>query len=827
MMNPVPSVVKVLFFLLLLNAGLFAQLEESKIQVADGFEVKRVYAVPGQGQGSWVALTVDKRGRLIGADQDGGLYRVTLDAGVVVSVEPLELEIGHVNALAYVFDSLYAVVADNKDQSAGLYRIRDLNADDRFDDIQLLRPLVGQGEHGPHSIIPGPDGKWLYLIAGNKTEIPYGDGFDSWVPQHWGEDDLLPRLWGPIGSERGTTAPGGWIARTDPEGQSWKLLAIGFRNAFDIAFNDAGDLFTTDADAEFDMATPWYQPTRLLHVVKGTDYGWRSGSGKWPGYLADTVPPVYEYGPGSPTGITFGYGANFPKKYQQALFACDWSWGRVFVTWMKPHGASYTGVTEQFLSGIPLPIADLVVNPKDGAMYFVLGGRGATSGLYRITYVGSEAEIETAAVPDRPSGQQADRKALEALINTAGENDIPVVWPYLSNKDRVLRHTARLVLEHMPPAVWRDRALAEPDPKARMTALLGLARSGDQANLPDILAALLELDWNGFNTEEKFLGLRCFEVTLIRMGTPDALAAHASEINAVRRLLESRFTAADDLLFNAERLKLLVFLGSSHATALGMDWLEAAVTQVDKLRFILPLRVQTHGWTRPLREAFFAEIAKAQGWPGGKSLTKYVEMIVVDALNSAPEEDRVGYRELIAESRPEPASIQTSNRPFVKLWTLDDLLPVSEKDLEDRDAVNGRRVFTEAACFACHRVNGEGGGVGPDLSAVTRRFGTRDILEAIVEPGKVVSDQYAYVVIDKTDGTRLHGKVVNYYGESIGLQTDSLNAANIIRVPRQEIVTIEQSPVSPMPPALLSTFTKGDILDMLAYLREAAGVLSP
>ena len=74
---------------------------------------------------------------------------------------------------------------------------------------------------------------------------------ESRVPRHFGEDDLLPRIWGPVGSEAGTPAPGGWIARTDPDGVTWELLAVGLRNPFDVAFNRAGELFAADADAEF------------------------------------------------------------------------------------------------------------------------------------------------------------------------------------------------------------------------------------------------------------------------------------------------------------------------------------------------------------------------------------------------------------------------------------------------------------------------------------------------------------------------------------------------------------------------------------------------
>ena len=54
-------------------------LNASKIKIADGFEVTQVYAVPRESQGSWVALCVDPKGRLIAGDQYGGLFRISLN----------------------------------------------------------------------------------------------------------------------------------------------------------------------------------------------------------------------------------------------------------------------------------------------------------------------------------------------------------------------------------------------------------------------------------------------------------------------------------------------------------------------------------------------------------------------------------------------------------------------------------------------------------------------------------------------------------------------------------------------------------------------------
>ena len=126
-------------------------------------------------------------------------------------------------------------------------------------------------------------------------------------------------------------------------------------------------------------------------------------------------------------------------------------------------------------------------------------------------------------------------------------------------------------------------------------------------------------------------------------------------------------------------------------------------------------------------------------------------------------------------------------------------------------------------CFACHRVGGEGGGVGPDLTAAMRRFSVQDFLEAVIEPIKVISDQYGFSIIRKREGSDLHGRVVNYYGDSIGLQTDSLNAAKIDRIPRSEILVVEDSPISPMPPGLLNVLSWDDILDMMAFLKAQTG----
>src|SRR5436305_9822058 len=341
-----------------------AETAAGNVKLAKDFKLELLYTVPRDREGSWVAMCVDPKGRLIVSDQNGKLYRLqppAIGQSGAIDPEPIDLDIGGAHGLLYAFDSLYVMV-DERGGANGLYRVRDTNGDDRFDEVQLLRRIQGGGEHGCHSMILSPDGKSIYVVCGNSTAPTDFDS--SRAPRVWSEDNLITRI--PTGFMDNSLAPQGWIARTDPDGKTWELIAAGFRNPFDIAFNRNGELFTYDADMEWDIGDPWYRPTRVNHVISGAEYGFRNGSGKWPDYYIDSFGAAVNIGPGSPTGATFGYGARFPAKYQDAFFLADWSFGKIRAVHLTPSGASYTGEIEDFINGQPFPICDLIINPHDG-----------------------------------------------------------------------------------------------------------------------------------------------------------------------------------------------------------------------------------------------------------------------------------------------------------------------------------------------------------------------------------------------------------------------------------------------------------------------------
>lgn len=798
-----------------------------QLKIAQGFHVELLYSVPKDVEGSWVSMCTDPQGRLIVCDQNGGLFRVTpppMGSAGETKVEKLNLDIGEAQGLLWAFDSLYVNVNPAGKYAGGLHRVRDTDGDGELDQVTLLHGLDGRGEHGPHAVLLAPDGKSLYVVCGNGTKMTQTD--DSRVPRLWGEDHLLPRMPDGRGFMKDVLGPGGCIYHVDPEGKHWELVSTGYRNEYDAAFNRQGDLFTYDADMEWDFNTPWYRPTRVCQAVSGSEFGWRNGAGKWPAHYADSVPPVVDIGPGSPTGVTFGYGAKFPAKYQDALYICDWSYGKLYAVHLEPHGATYSGKVEEFIAGTPLPLTDIVINPQDGAMYFAIGGRKVQSGLYRVTYAGDESTAPTEA--GELNELHALRKKLEAFHGRKDPEAVSVAWPQLSHHDRFIRYAARVALEHQDVAAWREKALAEINPQAALTGLLALVRATSVCplhagkDLPaatvepalkaSILAALQRIDYMKLSYSQKLDMLRVYAVLFNRMGSPD----ETTRQQLIARF-EPQFPAAGREL-NADLCQMLVYLQAPLAAAKGVAMLEKAPTQEEQIEYARSLRMLTAGWTPALRETYFSWFLKAANYKGGASFGLFVQNIKNDAMARLTDAEKVALKPIL-DARPAASGLTIAPpRPFVKKWVMAELVPLIESGLRGRDFDRGRTLFGAANCFACHRFDNEGGAMGPDLSGLAGRFSPRDLLESIVEPSKVISDQYAAVTIVTTDGRVINGRIVNLSGNSFKVNTNMLDPDGQVNVDRHLIEEMLPSKLSMMPEGLLNTLQRDEVLDLFAYL---------
>jgi putative heme-binding domain-containing protein len=784
----------------------------SSVKVKQGFKVELLYSVPKDDQGSWVAMTQDDKGRLIVSDQYGSLYRITTGATAAdTKVERVPAEFGHCQGLLYTNGVLYGVVNDEAYQGRGLYRVTDSNNDDQLDKVELLKAFPNKGgEHGPHGIVLGPDGKSLYIVSGNQTPLP--DMNHSRVPNNWAEDQLSAMLLG-RGFMRDVLAPGGWVAKTDLDGKSWELINIGNRNTYDIAFNEHGDLFGYDADMEWDVGTPWYRPTRVAMIVSGGDQGWRTCSKKWPVRWEDSQPAVVDIGPGSPTGVAFGYGAKFPAKYQQALYVCDWSFGKVYAVHMTPDGAHYKGSFEEFMSAAPLPVTDLVVGRHDGALYITIGGRKVQSGLYRVTYAGAEATAATSSAP--LNDLHALRAKLESYHGSADGAALEIIWPALGSADRLVRHAARIALEHQPLKTWQGKALGETEPRAALTALMALIRCAPNGNLQqDIVAALNRIDLKSLKGQDRQTLVRNYWLTVSRHGEPAADVAKS----ITERLLPHFPTRNTGL--DRDICELLVMIGDTEIVAKAVPLVNSAPTQEEQIDYARILRNATDGWTPELRADYFKWFPRAANYKGGASFGLFVKEIKDNAMATLSIREKAALRDIL-EAKPESSAPAFSLKPmqFQKAWMLADLEDSLESGLKaGRDFTNGRNMFGAATCFACHRFNQEGGAVGPDLTSVAGKFSPRDLLDHTLNPNKEISDQYGSTVFTLKDGSVVIGRIANMKEATMMVSTNMMDPNNFTNVDSRQVVKTEESKVSMMPPGLLNMLTKEDVLDLLAYL---------
>jgi len=327
------------------------------LTVPAGFRVESVRSAE-PGEGSWICLAIDERGRLLVSPQGDELplLRFTLRDGRVERVEPVPAPVRYAMGLLFAHGSLYANARGP--DGAGLYRLVDRNGNDQFDpdEMKLLKKFEGGSEHGYHALSLGPDNR-IYVLNGNGTKLPPGLAATS--PHRNYREDVLSLNPDETSAAEGAMAPAGHILRTDAEGREWELFAGGLRNAYGFDFNPDGELFVFDSDMEWDWGTPWYRPTRIHHAVSGAEFGWRDGTRLWPDYYEDSLPGVVDVGIGSPTGARFGTRSQFPVKYKRALFALEWSYGRILAVHLEPRGASYGGTVETFLRGTPLNLTDV------------------------------------------------------------------------------------------------------------------------------------------------------------------------------------------------------------------------------------------------------------------------------------------------------------------------------------------------------------------------------------------------------------------------------------------------------------------------------------
>lgn len=791
--------------------GTDAGADPASFWVSPGFEMRLVRSATDK-EGSWVSMVTDPEGRLIIAKEDRGLLRMTLshDGDRVTKSESIEDTLKECRGLVFFNDDLFV----NANNTKGLYRLR--AAGDRFAIPELIFASSGGVGHGRNDLALGPDGM-LYSIHGDAVDLP-GEAIDHTSPFR--------------DARRGMKTSEGHLLRIDPNDGDVEVMSAGLRNPFGIDFNNLGDIFTYDADAEYDMGAPWYRPTRVSTLMPGGDYGWRGVTRSWPSYYpdhADNARPSLDIGKGSPTAVKFGTRSNFPTRFRDALFILDWAYGRIVAVHCMPRGSSYLMTAETFLKGRPLNVTDIDF-AADGSMYLVTGGRKTQSALYRIRYVGDRtAATEVTNVnndADRSrtefaSGSRSRRRALETKLLQSKRADSPSIeefWPALSDADPWISEAAVRLLEQVPAKRWKARALAEQDLDAAVRSLLALSRVKNPDWSSEIVARLNEIAGDMRSRTNKLILLQAYSLCM----TQAWMEGHREPLAVARAKIDAMYPDRSYLV-NRTLSDLAVRLKTPNVVSKTMALLSKTQDQTEQMQYLYVLRNMRQGWTIENRKAYFSALNRSGDYVSGAGMADFLGKIRGESIATLSDGERVSLKNFLEPLREVSHSVTAKPREFVRKWTAKELVTPVEKPAAI-DLQRGEKLFTEATCNRCHRIAGRGTLIGPDLTSASRRFSRHDLLMSIIEPSKVIAENYRSLQIVTTDGAIHVGQVVlggDYRSSKLRLATDPISPQKIIEIEKKRIEKQQPSSQSWMPEGLLDTFSRDEIDDLMAYIESA------
>jgi quinoprotein glucose dehydrogenase len=137
------------------------------------------------------------------------------------------------------------------------------------------------------------------------------------------------------------------------------------------------------------------------------------------------------------------------------------------------------------------------------------------------------------------------------------------------------------------------------------------------------------------------------------------------------------------------------------------------------------------------------------------------------------------------------------------------------------DAAAGKKIFMErpdASCVRCHKVKGEGGEVGPDLTGIITRHDREYILESVLFPNKQIAPGFESVLVEMNGGQAYAGIVKSQDAQMLNIFSIEDNA--LIKLKKSDIKT-QVNGKSPMPEGLGNILSKEDLRNLVEYLATA------
>lgn len=841
------------------------------------------------------AMAFDARGRLfVGQgpqyrnpkpDTPGDTIEILLDTdgdGVADRTKTFARGLNCVQGLAWRGRDLW--VANSPD----LTIVRDLDGDDVADEYVLVYTNLGNIEHGIHGLNWGPDGKF-YMSKGNSkglqqdvhlTPGPFRDLFGVTAPAG-ALGTPPPRVFKASEYRHSYQDPQddwgreGGVLRSDDLGANLEIVSRGFRNPFDISFDDAFNWLGTDNDQS--------EGDRVFMPFFNAHFGWaHAWSANWTG---DGHPPTAPIsGPvftGSGTGVIYADTPGWPASYRGVWFINDFLHRTTYVYRPRWDGALLVpagGGWEPFARGSnPLFSPIDLENGPDGALY--LTGWGT--------------RLDAVVV----SGQQTNEGR---VFRIAPEGFAPLPWNTPKRAKPAAQWTFAELAEDLGLglATWRTDAADElvrrgPGVRAELQALLTAGK------LP--VAKETWALWTLGRIEPKNRAIDAWFAEKGHLLSPNArlqavrIVAHrirewqpgaALPAFAVDALADSdakvRFAAMQSL--GQARQKGLVTAAWSRLAVEGdrltfyAGW--HAIRQLCSTAELRAMLADSRGGVRraallALLEGGAAEekavesmvkdsdpatagiaglwLAKRNGnsllviEPPGGEFTDSVRVAITPGLKPS----RVSYT--VDGSEPDPkknagtARFNVTDTTTVKAILLVDgkkvgntaeviyrkrrpleagevvaLGALSEPTtiesvlplLVRADATRGRAAFVAAGCAVCHQVGSEGGAFGPALSELGARANPEQVIRSILQPNADITEGFTLLSVATKDGKTFAGRRQEETAMALTLmQPDSTS----VTIKRADIAKQESLPTSPMPP-FDRVLTAQQVADVVAWL---------